>query len=74
MRWISVTHSSGSELINVEQLYRITAVSTSNIAFYPVGSSTPTTLTFASLIERNEILEKFQKILDSLNINRIATQ
>lgn len=74
MRWISVTHSSGSDLINVEQLYRITAASASNIVFYSVGSSTPATLAFSNSIERNQILEKFKKILDSLDINRIATQ
>jgi hypothetical protein len=74
MKWIQVTHTTGTDLINFEQLYRIVASSTTDILFYSAGSTSPTTLTFSTLTERDEIFEKFQKILDSLNINRIAAQ
>jgi hypothetical protein len=74
MKWIQVTHTTGTDLINVEQTYRIVTASTANILFYTTGSTSPTTLTFASVIERNEIFEKFQKILDPININRITAQ
>jgi hypothetical protein len=74
MRWIQITHSSGIDLINIEQLHRIAIASTANILFYTTGSASPTTLTFSNPTERNEIFEKFQKILDSININRISAQ
>jgi hypothetical protein len=74
MKWIQVTHTTGTDLINVEQTYRIVTASTANILFYTTGATSPTTLTFASVIERNEIFEKFQKILDPININRITAQ
>lgn len=75
MKWMQINHSSGTDLINVEQLYRIVNSSSSAaIIFYTVGSTSPTTLTFSSLTERNEIFEKFKKVLDSINITRIAAQ
>jgi len=74
MKWIQVTHTAGTDLINVEQLHRIVTSSTANILFYTTGSAAATTLTFSNASERDEVFEKFKKILDSLNINRISPQ
>lgn len=74
MKWLKIQDSGGYRTFNLDNVSQIERYSTTNIRFYLNGSSTPTTLTFASEGDRNEMMEKLYSITSSVDVNRISTQ
>lgn len=80
MRWIKLTHNSGDDLINVEQVYRITksdsdvSPSTYEIVFYDANSILPISYGFANETIRNQTYTNLEKLLNSIDIDQLANQ
>lgn len=77
MRWIKLTHNTGDDLINVEQVYRITkdlAGGVYEIVFYDANSILPIAYGFSSETIRNQTYTNLEKILNSINIDQLANQ
>lgn len=77
MRWIKLTHNAGDDLINVEQVYRITKDLTGGvyeIVFYDANSILPIAYGFTNEAIRNQTYTNLEKILNSINIDQLANQ
>ncbi len=74
MRWIKLTYDTGSQLINMEQLYRVEQTSSTDLTFYDANSVLPTSYTFSSSDECTETLNKLIQILNAVDIEHLANQ
>ena len=77
MRWIKLIHNGGDDLINIEQVYRITrglTGGTYEIVFYDANSILPISYGFANETIRNQTYTNLEKILNSIDIDQLANQ
>jgi hypothetical protein len=74
MRWIKLTHTSGSVYLNLEQVYRYEATSSTEITFYDANSILPTSYTFATPSELNIIIKKLSGLLNIVDIDQLVAQ
>jgi hypothetical protein len=74
MRWIKLTHTAGSVNLNLEQVYRYEATSSTEITFYDANSILPTSYTFATSADLNSVIAKLKSVLSVIDIDQLATQ
>lgn len=74
MRWLKITHNDGVDYLNVEQVYRVMSTGAAQVTFYDSNSILPTVYDFASAQEKNEFLQKFEKIMMAVSIDQLAPQ
>jgi hypothetical protein len=74
MIYIKLTHVSGIDYINLDQVYRITQTSSTDLTFYDANSILPITYSFSSAQELTATLKKFESIIQSIDITSLATQ
>jgi len=74
MRWIKLTHTTGSIYLNLEQVYRYEATSSTEITFYDANSILPTSYTFASSAALAAVVAKLASISNVIDIDQLATQ
>jgi hypothetical protein len=74
MVWIKLTHSSGSVFLNLEQVYRYEATSSTEITFYDANSILPTSYTFATAAALTAFMAKLASISKVIDIDQLATQ
>lgn len=74
MVWIKLTHATGEEYLNIEQVYKIYESAPTELTFYDANSILPTTYTFASVQEKNDFLQKFESIVRLIDIDKLAPQ
>ena len=74
MLFIKITHTGGSEYINITQVYRIVQTSATEITFYDVNSILPITYTFSSAADATSFLAKFDSLSKVIDIDKLAPQ
>jgi hypothetical protein len=74
MRWIKLTHTTGSVNLNLEQVYRYETTSSTEITFYDANSILPTSYTFATSADLNSVIAKLKSVLNVIDIDQLATQ
>jgi hypothetical protein len=74
MRWIKLTHTTGSVNLNLEQVYRYESTSSTEITFYDANSILPTSYSFATAAELTAVMAKLSNILSVIDIDQLATQ
>ena len=75
MRWIKLTHSTGINYINLEQVYMIDgSTSPTDITFYDSNSILPISYTFSTSQEKDQVLSKLASIIDSIDLDLLAPQ
>lgn len=74
MNWIKLTHVSGSDYINLTQVYRIVQTSATDLTFYDANSILPITYTFSSAQELTFALNKLEAIVNIIDIDALADQ
>lgn len=74
MVWIKLTHSTGADFINLEQVYRIYVTSPTELTFYDANSILPISYTFASSADLTDALSKFESIVRVIDIDNLAPQ
>jgi hypothetical protein len=74
MVWIKLTHIGGSVFLNLEQVYRYEATSSTEITFYDANSILPTSYTFASATLLKEFMAKLASLSKVIDIDQLATQ
>lgn len=74
MKWIKLTHVSGADYINLEQVYKIVQTAPTVVTIYDANSILPTSYTFATAQELTSTLAKFASIVQIIDIDNLAAQ
>lgn len=74
MKWIKLTHVSGADYINLEQVYKIVQTAPTVVTIYDANSILPTSYTFTTAQELTATLAKFASIVQIIDIDNLATQ
>jgi hypothetical protein len=74
MVFIKLTHSGGSDYINLDQVYRIYQTSSTELTFYDANSVLPISYTFATSSDLKDALNKFESIVRVIDIDNLAPQ
>lgn len=72
MNFIKFTHTTGTALINLSKIFRISGSSTT-LSFFS-DATTQTTFTFATSADADRIKNLIEKIIDSIDLNQLADQ
>jgi len=74
MIWIKLTHTSGADYINLEQVYRIFQTAPTDLTFYDANSILPITYSFSSAQETLDVLAKLESLARIIDIDKLAAQ
>jgi len=74
MTFIKLTHTTGSDYINLDHIYRIVETAVDEITIYDANSILPISYTFSSAQEQIEVLAKFESIVGIIDIDKLANQ
>lgn len=74
MNWIKLTHTTGIDYINLQNVYRITQTASTDIEVYDAGSIPPVTYSFSTAQELTDTLKKLESIVQSIDIDALAAQ
>ncbi len=74
MKWIKLTHSTGADYINIEQIYKLVQSSPTVITIYDANSILPTSYAFATAQDLTDALAKFSSIVQVIDIDNLAPQ
>jgi hypothetical protein len=74
MAWIKISHTAGVVMINMDQVYTVQPVSTDQIQVVDANSIVPASYTFSSQSERDSIFKKMIRILEVIELDKLANQ
>lgn len=74
MIWIKLTHTTGADYINLEQVYRIFQTSPTDLTFYDANSILPITYSFSTAQETIDVLDKLESLAQIIDIDKLADQ
>lgn len=74
MAWIKISHTTGVVMINMDQVYTVLPVSTNQIQIIDANSIVPISYTFSSQSERDSIFKKMIRILEVIELDKLANQ
>ena len=74
MAWIKLTHSTGADYLNIDQVYKIVQTAPNDLTFYDANSILPTTYIFSTAADLAENLAKFESITKIIDIDKLAPQ
>jgi hypothetical protein len=74
MTWIKITHTGGSEYLNISLVYRVVRTTSTQLTVYDASALLPTSYSFSSSVELDQFLLKFESIFKVIDIDALATQ
>jgi hypothetical protein len=74
MAWIKLTHSTGIDYLNTDNIIRFTTPTATSLEIYDMSLASPATYTFLSSDDLKEVTAKLENILKVLDINQLANQ
>lgn len=74
MTWIELDHTSGSDLINLDKVYKILITSPVEITFYDSNSFLPTSYTFSTPEEAGHFYNNLSKFIKAIPVSKLARQ
>lgn len=74
MAWIELDHTTGSDLINLDRVYKILVTSPVEVTFYDSNSFLPTSYTFSTPEERDHFYNNLMKFINAIPVSKLARQ
>ena len=74
MAWIELDHTLGSDLINLDKVYKILITSPVEITFYDSNNFLPTSYTFSTSNEKDHFYNNLSKCINAIPVSKLARQ